>query len=109
MNLCDEIMSPIWVDELSGMRTTFLRLPLEYLHHDHKINPRAIGNSIPGLIEEFHRKRPQLHIPLAWIDTTILVVHGCAYLTVSTRQLRRFYSTRGGCRSVYLSIRTQTC
>ena len=57
MNLYDESMSPIWVDELSGMRTTFLRLPLEYLHHDHKINPRAIGNSIRGLIEEFHRKR----------------------------------------------------
>lgn len=69
MNLYDETTSPIWIDELSGMRTTFLRLPLEYLHHDHKINPRAIGNSIRGLIEEFHRKRPQLHIPLAWIDT----------------------------------------
>ena len=27
MNLYDESMSPIWVDELSGMRTTFLRLP----------------------------------------------------------------------------------
>ena len=25
MNLYDESMSPIWVDELSGMRTTFLR------------------------------------------------------------------------------------
>ena len=31
MNLYDESMSPIWVDELSGMRTTSLRLPLEYL------------------------------------------------------------------------------
>ena len=69
MNLYDEFMSPIWFDELSRMRTTFLRLPIEYMHHDHKINPRAIGNSIRGLIEEFHRKRPQLHIPLAWIDT----------------------------------------
>lgn len=51
------------------MRTSFIRLPIEYLHHDDKINPRSIGNSIRGLVEEFHRKRPQLHIPLAWIDT----------------------------------------
>src|SRR5690349_21709500 len=41
-----------------------------YLHHDDKINPRSIGNSIRGLIEEFHRKRPQLHVPLAWVDLT---------------------------------------
>jgi hypothetical protein len=60
--------APIWLDRLSGMKTTFIRLPIEYLHHDDKINPRSIGNSIRGLIEEFHRKRPQLHVPLAWID-----------------------------------------
>jgi hypothetical protein len=60
---------PIWQDELSGMRTAFIRLPIEYLHHDDKVNPRSIGNSIRGLIEEFHRKRPQLHVPLAWLDS----------------------------------------
>jgi HNH endonuclease len=60
---------PIWIDELSGMKTAFIRLPIEYLHHDDKINPRPIGNSIRGLIEEFHRKRPQLHVPLAWLDS----------------------------------------
>ncbi|NUY03542.1 HNH endonuclease [Paraburkholderia youngii] len=64
----DETSVPIWRDDLSGMRTAFLRLPIEYLHHDYKINPRPIGNSIRGLVEEFHRKRPQLHVPLAWID-----------------------------------------
>lgn len=66
----DEVVVPIWMDDLSGMRTSFLRLPIEYLHHDDKINPRSIGNSIRGLVEEFHRKRPQLHVPLAWIDTS---------------------------------------
>jgi hypothetical protein len=50
------------------MRTAFIKLPIEYLHHDYKVNPRAIGNSIRGLIEEFQRKRPQLHVPLAWIN-----------------------------------------
>jgi hypothetical protein len=40
--------------------------PLEYLHHDDRINPRSIGSNIRGLIEEFMRKRPQLHVALAW-------------------------------------------
>lgn len=65
----DAVSAPIWIDGLSGMKTTFIRLPIEYLHHDDKINPRPIGNSIRGLVEEFLRKRPQLHIPLAWLDT----------------------------------------
>jgi hypothetical protein len=68
-HIFDEIRVPVWRDELSGMRSVFVRLPIEYLHHDDKINPRPIGNSIRGLVEEFHRKRPQLHIPLAWINT----------------------------------------
>lgn len=65
----DSVSAPIWIDELSGMKTTFIRLPIEYLHHDEKINPRPIGNSIRGLVEEFHKKRPQLHVPLAWINS----------------------------------------
>src|SRR5690348_2956647 len=61
---------PIYQDELSGMRAAVISLPIEYLHHDEKINPRSIGNSIRGLIEEFHRKRPQLHISLAWFNSS---------------------------------------
>ncbi|MBR0897228.1 HNH endonuclease [Bradyrhizobium tropiciagri] len=30
----------VWSDELSGMRTAFMRLPIEYLHHDDKIMGR---------------------------------------------------------------------
>ena len=61
---------PIHVDTLSGFRSVFLELPIEYLHHDNYINPRAIGSNLRKLVVEFHRKIPQLHISLGWIDTT---------------------------------------
>jgi hypothetical protein len=57
---------PIYHDKLSGMSSFFSDLPLEYLHHDDRINPRSIGANIRGLIEEFQQKRPQLHVGLAW-------------------------------------------
>jgi hypothetical protein len=57
---------PMLEDKLSGMRSFFAAFPLEYLHHDDRINPRSIGSNIRGLIEEFLQKRPQLHVALAW-------------------------------------------
>jgi hypothetical protein len=57
---------PLLHDKLSGMDTFFASVPLEYLHHDDRINPRSIGSSIRGLIEEFLSKNPQLHVGLAW-------------------------------------------
>jgi hypothetical protein len=57
---------PIYRDQLSDLDYTFTVLPLEYLHHDDRINPRPIGQNIRGLIEEFMKKRPQLHVALAW-------------------------------------------
>lgn len=60
----------LWRDELSGMDHTFMLMPIKYLYHDDRLNPRGIGNNIRGLIEEFFRGFPQLHVPLAWIDTT---------------------------------------
>jgi hypothetical protein len=56
----------IFRDKLSGMDSFFTALPVEYLHHDDRINPRSIGANIRGLIEEFLQKRPQLHVGLGW-------------------------------------------
>ena len=61
---------PVYLDEISGFRSSFVRLPIEYLHHDDHINPRAIGSNLRKLVVEFHKKLPQLHISLGWIDTS---------------------------------------
>ncbi len=57
---------PIYRDPLSGMDYCFAVLPLTHLHHDDRINPRNIGPNLRGLIEEFMKRMPQLHVALAW-------------------------------------------
>lgn len=57
---------PVYRDKLSGMDTFVAVFPIEYLHHDDRVNPRSIGANIRDLIEEFLKERPQLHVALAW-------------------------------------------
>jgi HNH endonuclease len=57
---------PVHRDKLSGFDYVFLNLPIEYLHHDDRINPRAVGGRIRGLLSEFLSGKPQLHVSLAW-------------------------------------------
>jgi hypothetical protein len=61
------LTAPLFKDDLSGMQYFFIYLPIEYMFHDDRINPRAIGVNLHKLVEEFFKKRPQLHISLGWI------------------------------------------
>lgn len=58
----------VFTDALSGEKTAFIQVPIEYVYHDEIINPRGINNSINLLVKEFYKKNPQLHLTLARID-----------------------------------------
>ncbi len=62
---------PVWNDSLSRMNYCFTKIPIKYLHHDERINPRSIGTNVRGLIEEFHKGNPQLHVALGWWNPTL--------------------------------------
>lgn len=57
----------VFEDKLSRMSYFFALLPMEYIHHDPKINPRGVGRSLRALVEEFFKGNPQLHIGLGWV------------------------------------------
>ncbi len=90
----------IYTDKLSGERTVFIQVPIEYLHHDKQINPRGLNSSISLLIKEFHKGNPQLHIGLARLSGgKIMLFDGqhkaVAQILLGTRELliRLFLNT----------------
>jgi hypothetical protein len=62
------VKAPIYKDKLSKLDYFFAVLPIEYVFHDDKLNPRSIGSNISKLIDEFYQGNPQLHVSLGWID-----------------------------------------
>ena len=65
----DIIELPIYEDKKSSISYFFALLPIQYLHHDDKINPRSIGSNVTKLLAEFYKGNPQLHISLGYIET----------------------------------------
>jgi len=58
----------VFDDRLSGEKSSFIEVPIEYVFHDELINPRGINSSFKLLVKEFYKGNPQLHISLARID-----------------------------------------
>ncbi len=79
-------------DNLSGEKSCFVEIPIEYLYHDEIINPRGINNSIGKLVKEFDKGNPQLHLSLVRIhDNKLKVFDGqhkaVAQILLNTKKL----------------------
>ena len=60
--------APIIVDPISGVSSAFLKIPISYVYHDEKINPRTLNASVSKLVKEFYLKNPQLHVSLSRLE-----------------------------------------
>ncbi|MBO4351924.1 MAG: hypothetical protein J5818_00335 [Eggerthellaceae bacterium] len=79
----EERCSEVFYDELSGERSAFIVLPLEYIHHDPLINPRPVNLNLEGLIREFGGGNPQLQQSLARIDGNVVRIFDGQHKTVA--------------------------
>lgn len=64
----DVVELPVYKDPLSGERYFFALLPIQYVFHDDKINPRSIGSNVSKLLAEFYKGNAQLHISLGYVE-----------------------------------------
>ncbi len=62
---------PVYTDTLSNEQYFFTLLPIQYVFHDDKINPRSIGSNVSKLLAEFYKGNPQLHISLGYVENEI--------------------------------------
>lgn len=79
----EEYRSEVFEDDLSGERSAFLTLPIEYIHHDSLINPRPVNLNLTNLIEEFAKGNPQLQQSLARIDGDVVRIFDGQHKTVA--------------------------
>ena len=79
----DILKSPIFTDSLSGEKTAFIEVPIEYLYHDDDLNPRGLNSSVNLLIKEFHKPNPQLQISLARYDENKIKLFDGQHKTVA--------------------------
>ncbi len=68
INRIEIIRLPIYTDTLSKERYFFTLLPIQYVFHDDKINPRSIGANVSKLLAEFYKGNAQLHISLGYVE-----------------------------------------
>lgn len=59
---------PVYTDALSKEKYFFVLLPIQYVFHDDKINPRSIGENVSKLLAEFYKGNAQLHISLGYVE-----------------------------------------
>lgn len=68
INRVEIIRLPVYTDTLSKERYFFTLLPIQYVFHDDKINPRSIGANVSKLLTEFYKGNAQLHISLGYVE-----------------------------------------
>lgn len=69
MGKAEIISLPIYADKLANIKYFFATLPIEYIFHDEKINPRKINSSLSKLMDEFYNGYPQLQVCLGYIQS----------------------------------------
>lgn len=74
--------TPLFIDKISGEKTIFVDVPIQYLYHDN-MNPRGLNSSVNELIKEFSKPNPQLQVSLARLDDNKIKLFDGQHKTVA--------------------------